>query len=885
MRSFLTTTVLLLVVLFTGCKKDDHLAVVGVCPLVVSTIPADKAVNIPLNQVVSATFNELMNTATITTSSFTLTGTTAIAGVKAATVVTGAITFSGTTVTTAIFTPTSLLTPNTTYTGKIATSVKDLTGNALQVEHVWTFTTGVSPTVISTDPVNTATNVLLTKVVNATFSVPMDPLTINATTVTLSSGTTPVPVVGTVTYTGSTVSFTPSTALAAGTVYTGTITTGAKNLIGTPLATNFVWTFNTGVSPTVLSTDPANNAVGVILNKVVAATFSVAMDPLTLTATTFTLKQGATVIAGAVTYTGTTASFTPAVALLPGTIYTGTITTGAKNVAGMPLISNYVWTFTTGVSPTVLSTDPANLATGVALNKVVAATFSVAMDPLTINGTNFTLKQGATAIAGAVTYTGTTASFTPTVALLPNTVYTGTVTTGAKNVGGIPLASNYVWTFTTVAAVAPTVLSTDPANNAVGVVLNKVVAATFSVAMDPLTLSSPATNFTLKQGLTAIAGAVTYSGTTASFTPTVALLPNTVYTGTITTGAKNVAGTALASSYVWTFTTVAVVSPTVISTDPLNLAIGVAVDKVVAATFSVPMDPLTISSTTYTLKQGATSVAGLVTYSGSTASFNPTVNLLANTTYTATVTTGAKNVAGTPLAADYSWSFTTELTPFLPLVDLKTAGRFGILAYTTVTNNAGASVINNMDVGISPGARSSVTGFPPATIVNGAIYCADDIAPPGTPAMLTQAKLDLTAAYLFAEGATAPAPATVAGDQGGKTLAPGIYKSTSTLLVQSGDLTLDGGGDPNATWIFQIASDFTTVGGAGGNIILSNGAKAKNITWQVGRSAVIGDNTIFYGNVLALTSITMNAYATATGRMLAQNGAVVMTSTNIINKP
>jgi hypothetical protein len=190
-----------------------------------------------------------------------------------------------------------------------------------------------------------------------------------------------------------------------------------------------------------------------------------------------------------------------------------------------------------------------------------------------------------------------------------------------------------------------------------------------------------------------------------------------------------------------------------------------------------------------------------------------------------------------------------------------------------------------MDVGISPGVRSSVTGFPPAIIVEGAIYASDDITPQGISATLIKAKQDLTNAYLFAEGASTPAPATVSGDQGGKTLAPGIYKSTSTLLIQSGDLTLDAQGDANAVWIFQVASDFTTVGGAGGNVILSGGAQAKNIFWQVGRSATIGNYTIFKGNILALTSITMNSHATVQGRMLVRNGAVVMTDTNIISKP
>ena len=218
-------------------------------------------------------------------------------------------------------------------------------------------------------------------------------------------------------------------------------------------------------------------------------------------------------------------------------------------------------------------------------------------------------------------------------------------------------------------------------------------------------------------------------------------------------------------------------------------------------------------------------------------------------------------------------------------VDLKSVARFGIIAGVGVSNNAGFSVINDLDVGISPGGRNSVTGFPPAKIVNGAIFAASDIAPLGVAAMLTQAKQDLLDAYHFAAGASTPAPATVAGDQGGKTLAPGIYKSTSSLLIQKGNLTLDAQGDPNAVWIFQVASALTTVGGAGGNVILSGGAQAKNIFWQIGSSATIGDYTAFYGNVLALTSITMNSNAVLQGRILALNGAVVLTSTNTINKP
>ncbi len=537
-----------------------------------------------------------------------------------------------------------------------------------------------------------------------------------------------------------------------------------------------------------------------------------------------------------------------------------------------------------GECPVVESTSPVNGDINVPLDKSVTVNFNKEMDPATFNQSSFTL-QGATSVDGTVSLSGSTATFNPTADLAPATTYTATIKTSVKDIDGNALQEDYVFAFSTGSSATPSVVSTDPLSLATNVFLNKTVSANFNMLMNHSTIN--ASTFTLKQGTTAVTGAVTYSGQTAYFNPTIDLLSGTEYTATITSGAKNLQGTALVSDYTWKFTTGTIVAPTVISTNPLNNATGVALDKIITADFSTAMLGSTINNTSFTLKNGATLVPGNIFYAGVRLTFTPTSPLLEGTTYTVTITTDATNVAGTPLANNYVWNFNTLSTavPVGTVVDLKSAGNFGILAGVAVSNNAGFSEIRNMDVGIYPGVRTSLTGFPPAIVVNGAIFASDDIAPPGVAAMLLQAKTDLTAAYLFAEGASSPAPATVAGDQGGKTLAPGIYKSTSTLLVQSGDLTLDAQGDPNATWIFQIASDFTTVGGAGGSIILSGGAKAKNVFWQVGRSATIGDYTDFKGNILALTSITMNPYATAEGRMLARNGAVVMTHTNIITKP
>jgi hypothetical protein len=346
------------------------------------------------------------------------------------------------------------------------------------------------------------------------------------------------------------------------------------------------------------------------------------------------------------------------------------------------------------------------------------------------------------------------------------------------------------------------------------------------------------------------------------------------------------------------------ICPEVVSTSPSDLETNVALNENIIITFNGALNPESITPAVFDLSGSANSAGrsiaaqailpGQLNYNASnfTLTFTPENELTPNSTYTGKVMSSIEDLMGNAMQVDYIWEFSTGASvdpnpnPVGVIgVDLKSVARFGIIAGVGVSNDAGFSEIRNLDVGISPGVRSSITGFPPAIIVNGDMFASDDPAPAGVAAMLTEAKLHLEEAYLFAEGATSPAPATVAGDQGGLTLAPGIYKSTSTLLIQSGNLTLDAQGDPDAYWIFQIASDFTTVGGAGGSVILSGGAQAKNVFWQVGSSATLGDNTIFKGNILALTSITMNSGAEAQGRMLARNGSVVMTNANIIEKP
>lgn len=553
-KKLLSILAILFIAIISGCASDDYNEVVGVCPVVSSTIPADGSFGVPLNQIISVTFNEEMNPSTINTSSIII----SVAGVE----VPGTVTYSGMTAT---FTPSSRLTTNTLYTGTVKTSVKDVAGNALQTDYVWTFTTGLNPLVVSTDPANLAIDVALNKVITATFNMSMDPLTLNATTFTVKQGTTVI--AGTISYSGTKVTFTPAILLDENKIYTCTITKGAANTIGTELASDYIWTFTTGVAPKVISTDPASNATGVVLNKVISATFNMPMNPLTLSAATFTVKQGALSILGVISYTGSTVTFTPSAPLIGGEVYTCSISTDAQNTAGTALASNYVWNFTTGLVPIVTSTDPVNNATGVLLNKVIKATFNIPMNPSTLTATTYTVKQGATTVTGTISYTGTTVSFTPNTPLEGNKLYTCTITTGAQSLNGTSLSSNYVWIFTTGAV--PIVIATDPANNATGVALNKVIKATFNMAMNPSTLN--ATTFTVKQGSTSILGSISYTGSTVSFTPNTPLLGNKVYTCTITTGAQNTAGIALANDYVWSFTTVipVVVIPPPVTTSGL----------------------------------------------------------------------------------------------------------------------------------------------------------------------------------------------------------------------------------------------------------------------------------------------------------------------------
>jgi hypothetical protein len=192
-------------------------------------------------------------------------------------------------------------------------------------------------------------------------------------------------------------------------------------------------------------------------------------------------------------------------------------------------------------------------------------------------------------------------------------------------------------------------------------------------------------------------------------------------------------------------------------------------------------------------------------------------------------------------------------------VPIGTTFSFGVLAASTVTNT-GPSVING-NVGLSPG--TSVTGFPPG-VLNGTLYVANEVS--------AQAQTDLTTAY---KNATGQGPTTpIVADLGGQTLTAGVYNSASSIGL-TGALTLNGGGNPAAVFVFQAdSSTLTTASSSQVNLV--NGAQACNVFWQVGSSATLGTHSSFVGTVMASQSITVTTGVTILGRVLAEHGAVTL---------
>jgi hypothetical protein len=555
------------------------------------------------------------------------------------------------------------------------------------------------------------------------------------------------------------------------------------------------------------------------------------------------------------------------------------------------------------------------------------------------------------------THTIATFTLTTGTTLAPFTLYTATLSGATSLATGVAMAAPFVWQFTTVAAPAdltrPRVLLTDPLTTAPGptpgVPGNSALTAVFSKDLAPATVSGTSFTVTCTLPCGAPAGTVSYSvsSRTAVFTPAADFIAGDVYTVTLTTAITDIAGNALAgnqaaapaaSDYVWKFTAAAPTAAgnvSVLSTNPAANATAVCPTSAINATFTVPsglrMNPTTVTPATFIVTGPAPASTPVTAASvsldaatGHIATFTPQALLTAGVTYTATIDGGANGVKdlaapANTMLANFTWSFTvgpSAASCSAPVaVPLGSAAPFGTFGGSAGATNSGVLTVVNGDIGTTA-VSTAVTGFhdtspgctyteaPGADIgtVNGLIYTSPP--PPtvscpqegtaATAAIAKQASADALTAYnaLVAQPA---GPDPGAGNLANLTLAPGTYTAAAgSFMIQGGNLTLDGGGDANAVWVFQMATTLT-VGGPGAafpeSVTLVNGAQAKNVYWQVGSAATInaGGGGTMVGTIISFAGAAFStagnvAVVTLDGRALSLNASVTLVDT-VINVP
>jgi len=535
------------------------------------------------------------------------------------------------------------------------------------------------PLVQATTPGNLKKGVAYNSSLSVTFSEAVDPASVNTNTFTVMAEDGS-PVTGTVSYSGRTAVFKPAAPLLPDTIYSATVTTGVHcKDTGNPLSTDYNWMFTTGVVPDTTPPQVTFTAFGVatfygVYGGVVLATFSEPMDTATLNPDTFVIVgPGGAAFGGNIAFVGLSAVFAPTQPFAPNTTYTATVTAGAKDLAGNAMAQDYTWTFTTpdisvltGQSTRVNITAPADLATGVLLGTSISVTFNQVMDPLSITHDTFMIIDAdGRQLPGTVNYSGYTATFTPASPLSANTSYRGLVKAGATSLSGVPMDADYKWLFTTgedVAGTPPIVQFTSPLPDDLNVQTNTSILVAFDEPMDPTTLN--VATFTLSQpDGTLVDGMVSYTGTTAVFTPTSPLFAFTTYTARISTAVTDLGGTPLAADYVWTFSTgdtLAATIPQVVFTNPADNDVRVSLTTSIDIAFSEVMAPTTITTDNIVVTdQDGSVVPGTLTYMAYMVIFTPSAHLAPGVTYTVTVGSGVKDLEGLSLTAPYSISFTT----------------------------------------------------------------------------------------------------------------------------------------------------------------------------------------------------------------------------------
>ncbi len=442
-----------------------------------------------------------------------------------------------------------------------------------------------------------------------------------------------------------------------------------------------------------------------------------------------------------------------------------------------------------------------------------------------------------------------------------------------------------------IAALAVT--STAPATGETGVAIDSKIVAVFNNPMNSALVDE--TSFKLQgESEPAIVGAVSYdAGTkTATFAPDSNLTGSVVYTATLTADLEDQAGNSLVENYVWTFTTGNLEDTTapelnIAATTPKDGDTGVLRNTKLNIVFTEAIDPATVNATNIVLTDDAqvAVVAGTLNYiNPTTVVFSPNADLAADTDHTLVLSNSIADLAGNSLIST-SLVFTTGAvaSSSRPVVDLGSAGNYVLLAKTGISTTGTTAILGN--IAVSPEVRTALTGFDDtlstdgtfatSALVTGELFAADMADP--TPATLTAAVSDMELAYTDAAGRVIPDFNNLgAGEIGGLTLDPGLYKWGTGVLVSS-DVTLHG--SATDVWIFQIAQGLKLQDGK--SIILTGGALPQNVFWQVAEDVTLQAGTTFSGIILGMTGTNMSSGAVLNGRALVQT-AVTLIANDIV---
>lgn len=669
---------------------------VGNAPNVVSTAPADQAMNVPRDSQVRFTFDKPIDQASLTGN------LTLVDGAMAA--VPATVAWSDATLT-ATITPTNGLAEGGMYIATAKAAIKGTNGFNLPADRVVSFTVvNDAPAVLSTVPADMAMSVALDTALSARFSEAIEASTLTGNTFFLREGANMIAATPMLDAAGTTATLTPGAPLLEGRTYTVTLTTEVKDRFMNPLAAAKTWSFTTlATVPAITSILPANNMTGVSGNAPVRVTFSEAMDPATLTAASFQVMAGAVAVPGTRVWDAPsrTVTFQPTGAFPGGATITVRLTTAVKDPSGIGIASDYVSSFTVSNAPSVSMSSPAPNDTGVPLGAAVTLTFSTAMDVASLTNANVWVENAMGAkLAAAYTPGATSLTMQPMAMFIESRVYTVVVSTAVRSATNVPFAAEYRYAFTT-SGIPPQISAVTPANDAADVSVSSAVTVLFDEDMDTATFT--AMGFQLSDGANDVPGAITAMGNrTLVFTPAAKLREQHRFTVRVTSAVTDAAGNALAAPAVSHFTTEAL--PRLVSVSPVNGATGVALDAKIVLKLSEDIaSMIRVTGVGATMTEAVTitnaagaRVDGAVTYSSAThtavirpQSAGADISWQANARYTLQLD-GSKFLDANNNAVEGSWvlSFVTgsatDSTPPALVTSDPTNGATGISRSATI---------------------------------------------------------------------------------------------------------------------------------------------------------------------------------------------------------